>query len=68
MSTDARDEQTAQVEWEPGRWWRAIAPDETVWAESSDEDEVRDLARPGDRIERLWITVVRQEWRQEASR
>lgn len=48
--------------WRPGRWWRAVAPDGEVWAESSDEDDVRERARPGDRIEREWRRAE-SEWR-----
>lgn len=52
-------------EWEPTRWWRAIGPDDELWAESSDEEEIRQLARSGDRIEHLWQTVPIREWRPE---
>lgn len=52
-------------EWSPTRWWRAIGPDGELWCESSDEQEVRDRARPGDRIEHLWSRTER-EWRTPA--
>jgi hypothetical protein len=51
--------------WYPTRWWRAVAPDGSVWCESSNEQEVRERMRPGDtllqleeRTEQRW--VVRQ--------
>ena len=36
----------------PGRWWRVIAPDGSLWCETSSEDEAREEMRPGDRLER----------------
>lgn len=50
-------------EWEPGRWYRAVAPDGTLWLETSNPDEVSDRARHGDRLERLYDSVQRHEWR-----
>ena len=52
----------ATAGWERGRWWRAIGPDGEVWAESSDEEEVRELARPTDTVQNLW-EKREQEWR-----
>lgn len=49
-------------EWIPTPWWRAVGPDNLLWCESSDEEEVRRMARPGDRIERLW-RCVEHDWR-----
>ena len=49
-------------QWEPGRWWRAVAPDGSVWCETSDEQEARAAVRPGDRLFRLWQRSE-QEWR-----
>lgn len=54
----------SEGEWAPTRWWRATGPDDELWCESSDEEEVRRLARPEDRIDRLWERVDR-EWRSE---
>lgn len=53
MSTDG---------WKMGRWWRAVGPDGELWAESSDEEEVRRLARPTDTVQNLWEKHER-EWR-----
>lgn len=39
---------------EATRWWRVIAPDGSLWCESSDEDENRACMRPGDRLERMY--------------
>lgn len=50
--------------WRPTRWWRVIAPDGSVWAETSDEDEARSRVRPGDRLERLFERRE-TEWRQD---
>jgi hypothetical protein len=49
-------------EWEPGRWWRVVAPDGSVWAETSDEQEAQEALRPGDTLFRLWRRSE-QEWR-----
>jgi len=46
----------------PTRWWRAVAPDGTVWCETSNLSQLLDLARPGDRIERLYEETS-HEWR-----
>ncbi|AMS03637.1 hypothetical protein SEA_BETTERKATZ_2 [Gordonia phage BetterKatz] len=37
-----------------------IAPDGSVWCETSDEEEARDLVRPGDRLRRLYERVDRR--------
>lgn len=50
--------------WEPGRWWRVVAPDGQLWCETSDEAEARGSVRPGDTLERLW-RCVEEQWRQE---
>lgn len=50
----------SDTEWTPGRWWRVLDPQGHVWAESSDEAEVRASMRPGDRLERA---EKRTEWR-----
>lgn len=41
--------------WEESRWWHVIAPDGSVWCETSDESEARQRMRPGDRLQRLYI-------------
>lgn len=53
-----------EAEWKPTRWWRVTAPDGSIWAESSDEQECRELKRPGDTLARLeqrteqrWVEV-----------
>jgi hypothetical protein len=56
----------SKVEWVPDRWWRSIAPDGSLWGESSDEEEIRRMARPDDKIQRLWQTdliIAEKEWR-----
>jgi hypothetical protein len=50
------------ADWEPGRWWRVVAPDGSVWCETSDEDEARGEMRPGDTLWRQWVYEAR-EWR-----
>lgn len=57
--------------WEPSRWWRSTytQPDGTegVWAESSDEQEIRRLlteAPGGGKLYRLYRRAE-QEWREE---
>lgn len=49
---------------QPGRWWRVIAPDGSLWCETSDEEEARESVRPGDRLQRNYEFMVR-EWRDE---
>lgn len=51
------------AEWKADRWWRTVGPDGSVWCESSNEAEVRERARPGDTIQRFYITVPSGEWR-----
>lgn len=50
-------------EWQAHRLWRAIGPDGDLWAESSDEAEVRERARPDDTVQRFYVTEPRGEWR-----
>lgn len=52
------------AEWEPGRWWRVIAPDGSLWCETSDEDEARGHMRPGDTLFRQWQRPE-YEWRRD---
>lgn len=47
----------------PGRWWRVVAPDGSLWCESSSEQENRDAMRPGDKLYRIW-RVELTEWRE----
>lgn len=50
-------------EWMMGRWWRVVAPDGSLWGETSSEREARSIMRPGDRLYKLWIREER-EWRE----
>lgn len=52
------------VEWKRGRWWRVVGPDDSIWAETSNEQEARGLMRPGDRLYKEWVRTE-YEWRQE---
>ena len=49
----------------PGRWWRVIEPDGSLWCETSSEKEARDSMRPGDRLERWWEMQVPGRWMPE---
>lgn len=49
-------------EMKPSRLWRAISSEGEVWCESSNESEVRERARPGDTLQRLWVTPVCEQW------
>jgi hypothetical protein len=60
-------ERDAAIEWVPGRWWRAVGSDGELWCESSYEQEVRREARPGDRIDQWWTTVLKGEWRADGT-
>lgn len=53
----------SDVEWEAARWWRVIAPDGSVWCETSDETEARDSLRPGDVLQRAYKPVTAYQWR-----
>ncbi len=46
----------------PGKWWRAVAPDGSLWAESSNEREIRERMRPGDTLQRSFV-ALKSEWR-----
>jgi hypothetical protein len=50
---------------QPTRWWRVVAPDGSVWAETSDEQEARAAVRPGDQLMRLW-SVTHSKWVEES--
>jgi hypothetical protein len=47
---------------DPSRWWRAVAPDGSLWAESSSESEIRARMRPGDKLQRSYVNLG-GEWR-----
>lgn len=53
----------AQGDWEKGRWVRVVAPDGSLWLETSNEEEARQAMRPGDKLYRLWYREER-EWRE----
>lgn len=46
-------------EYEPDRWWRVIAPDGSLWCETSVESEARERMRPEDTLERLYVRTER---------
>lgn len=52
-------------EWQPTRWRRALTPDGRVYAESSDEEEIREAAAEvGTTPQRLFErTVTDLDWR-----
>jgi hypothetical protein len=47
----------------PARWWRVIAPDGSLWCETSDEEEARKAVRPGDKLQRLFAAKTPTVWR-----
>lgn len=51
-------------EWVRGRWWRVVAPDGSLWCETSSEKEARENMRPDDTLWKLWVQESR-EWRRE---
>jgi alkylated DNA nucleotide flippase Atl1 len=70
QETDSRMVRARRVlerdDWKRTRWWRVIAPDGSLWCESSDEEENRESMRPGDTLECLWRREhIEQEWREE---
>jgi hypothetical protein len=48
--------------WVPTRWWRSVEPDGSLWGESSDEEEVREMALERHTIQQLW-SATEVEWR-----
>ncbi len=60
----------AEVEWltgefQPGRWWRVLQPNGKLWAETSDGEEAREIAKEkGWQLQRQWYSE-RTEWRNE---
>lgn len=52
------------VDWVAGRYWRVVAPDGSLWAETSDEQEARGFRREGDRLKRNYVSRGEQEWRE----
>jgi len=48
--------------YEPGRWWKVVAPDGSLWCGTSDEKEARARMRPGDELWRQWRRI-QEEWR-----
>lgn len=48
----------SESEWERTRWWRSVGPDGKVWGESSNEAEIRSMARPGDTVQVLYRKVT----------
>lgn len=55
----AQDKESAKAMpdegWELSRWWRVIAPDGSLWCETSDMEEARNCMREGDTLERLYM-------------
>lgn len=51
-------------EWEPTVICKAVGPDGNLWAESSSEEDVRKMMRPGDKFYRLYERVE-QIWIEE---
>ena len=49
-------------DFEPGRWWRVIGRDGSIWCETSHYSEALRAMRHGDRLQRLW-ELRREEWR-----
>ena len=48
----------ADGNWYPTGWWRSVGPDGKLWGMSSDEQEIRSMARPDDVIERHERSVL----------
>jgi hypothetical protein len=49
--------------WYSANWWRVVAPDGSLWAETSSEVEAQSRMREGDTLERMWKTEPKVEWR-----
>lgn len=46
----------------PTKWWRVVAPDKSLWAQTSSESDARRRIRPGDTLQRLH-TAIYSEWK-----
>ena len=55
-----------EKDWTPTRWWRVLADDGSLWAETSNEAEARLLMRPGDTLQRLYERAE-QRWVEQAN-
>ena len=66
MDRVTRPRETRPV-WSPTKWWRVVMMDGTVWAESSNEQEVRESATgcPGGGILQRLYERSHSEWRAE---
>lgn len=54
-----------EYSFKPTRWWRTVGPDGKVWCESSDEKEVREHMREGDKLQRLYARTE-YDWKDES--
>lgn len=54
--------QTVMTLWRATGWWQVIAPDGSLWRETSDEAEARGSMRDGDRLYQQWRRTE-TEWR-----
>ena len=51
--------------WKPGRWYRIVRPDGTLWMETSNREEaMSESLAPGYTLQRLWSNIE-EEWRDE---
>jgi hypothetical protein len=48
------------LQMQPTKWWRVIAPDGSLRAETSNEDDARQRVRPGDTLQRLYMAQTSQ--------
>ena len=54
-------------QWKPTRWWRVLGPDDSIWCETSSEQEARDSLKPGYALQQLYEKVERR-WRYKKTR
>lgn len=55
---------TLTPQWEPTPWCRVLMEDGSLWCETSDVDEAREMAAElGRPVQRMWREVPRTEWR-----
>ena len=51
------------AEWRPGRWYRIVRPDGSLWMETSSREEAEsESLAPGYTLQQLWVTT-KSEWR-----
>lgn len=49
---------TPIADWKPGRWYSVVAPDGSLWCETSSPAEAKESMRLGDTLYRLYERII----------